>query len=160
MVRLLGMLAIFTASSVMGFIMAGELNERTKVLKEIYQSAIHIKSELEYRGADIKECFNRRGELFRAAYKYLQEYNLLPCEALKKACDETKCLKEEDRAAIYTYADKLDAEDLGGQIANVKLFLENLRQCIKSSEDEYQLKNRLYKSGGTIAGLGFIILLL
>lgn len=157
MIKLLGITAVFVASSVMGFIMAGELNERTKVLKEIYQSAVHIKSELEYRGADIKECFNRRGKLFKLAYKYLEE-GLLPASALKKACREIKCINDEDRAVINTYADNLNAEDLGGQIANVKLLLENLRICIRSSEEEYKTKNRLYKSGGVITGLGIIIL--
>ncbi len=160
MIKLLGMLSVFTASLVMGFILAKELGERTKALKEIYQSAIHIKSELEYRSADICDCFNRRGKLFKEAYKYIQSESLLPCEALKKATDEAMYLKDEDRAVINSYAENLNAEDLGGQIANVNLFLENLRLCIRDAEEEYHSKNRLYKSGGAIAGLGFIILLL
>ena len=160
MVKLLGMLSVFTASSVMGFIMAGELGERTKMLKDIYQSATHIKSELEYRGADICDCFNRRGKLFSIAYKYIKSEGLLPADALKKAADEAVHLKATDRTVIAAYADNLKVEDLGGQLANVRLFLENLRLCIQDAEEEYRSKNRLYKSGGAIAGLGFIILLL
>lgn len=160
MVKTLGMISVLTASVVMGFILAGELGERTKMLKEIYQSAIHIKAELEYRGADIQECFNRRGRLFKTAYSYLTCEGITPTEALKKACFETMYLKDDDRTIINAYADNLDAEDLGGQLANVKLFLENLRICIRDAEEEYHSKNRLYKSGGAIAGLGLIILLL
>lgn len=160
MVKIMGMLSVLTASCVMGFIMAGELGKRTRALEEIYRSAIHIKTELEYRGADINDCFNRRGELFARAYEYLHQEGILPCDALKRACKEALYLKEDDRAAINTYADNLNCEDIGGQIANVNLLLENLRLCIRDSEEEYRSKNRLYKSGGVIAGLGFIILLL
>lgn len=160
MVKLLGMLSVLAASVIMGFIMAGELHERTKTLKEIYQSAIHIKTELEYRGADICDCFNRRGKLFNKAYKYIKSEGMLPSEALKKASCETNYLKEADRAIIDTYAENLASEALSGQIANVNLLLENLRLSIRDAEEEYRSKNRLYKSGGAIAGLGFIILLL
>lgn len=160
MVKIMGMLSVLTASCAMGFVMAGELGKRTKSLEEIYRSAVHIKTELEYRGADINDCFNRRGRLFAQAYKYLQKEDILPCEALKRACKEALYLKDEDRAVINTYADNLNCEELGGQIANVKLLLESLRMCIRDSEEEYRSKNRLYKSGGVIAGLGFIILLL
>ncbi|MBQ6794558.1 MAG: stage III sporulation protein AB [Clostridia bacterium] len=159
MIKLMGMISIFIASSVMGFIMAKELNERTLCLKEIYDSVIHIKSELEYRGADVADCFRRRGRLFKTASIYLDE-GMLPADALKKACGDLKELNEADRSVINAYAENLYAEDIGGQIANVNLFLENLRGCIRNSEEEYHTKNRLYKAGGTIAGMGIIILLI
>ena len=160
MVKLLGMLSVLAAFVVMGFVMARELCARVKALKDIYQSAIHIKSELEYRGADICDCFNRRGKLFSQAYKYIKDNSLSPTEALKKAAGENAYLKIEDCAVIDAYADILNAEYIAGQIANVNLFLENMRLCIREAEEEYQSKNRLYKSGGAIAGLGVIILLL
>lgn len=160
MVKLLGMLSVLISAIGIGFVMAKELNDRTKALKEIYQSATSIKTELEYRGADICDCFNRRGVLFSNAYKYIKAEGYLPAEAVKKAAAEISCLKKEDIEAVNLYADNLYTEDLGGQIANINLFLERLRGCIRQSEEEYNNKNRLYKSGGAIAGLGFIILLL
>ena len=159
MIKLMGMISVFMASSVMGFIMAKELNERTRCLKEIYDSAIHIKSELEYRGADVADCFRRRGRLFKIASIYIDE-GILPADALKKACRDLNELNEADCLVINAYAENLYAEDIGGQIANVNLFLENLRGCIRNSEEEYHTKNRLYKAGGAIAGMGIIILLI
>ena len=126
MVKLLGMLSVFTASSVMGFIMAGELGERTKMLKDIYQSATHIKSELEYRGADICDCFNRRGKLFSIAYKYIKSEGLLPAEALKKAADEAV----KRIAAIY-HTDHVYKD------TSPKEILDNRQQSVKPLVDAY-----------------------
>ena len=148
------------ASLMMGFIMAGELGERCRELKDIYQSAIHIKTELEYRGADICDCFNRRGRLFSKAYRYITDDALMPPDAIKEACRREKLLKDDDKAVIFAYAENLNKEDLGGQIANVSLLIENLRLRIKDAEEEYASKSRLYKSGGLLTGLGFIILIL
>lgn len=160
MVKLLGMISVLTASVIMGFVMANELGERAKALKEIHEAAIHIKTELEYRAADICDCFNRRGKLFSLAYKYITEEGLLPADALNKAICDTPFLTDDDQDVIKAYADNLNKEDIGGQIANTSLLIENLRLKIKEAEDEYRSKSRLYKSGGAIAGLGFIILLL
>lgn len=160
MLKLFGMLTVLTSSLMMGFVMARELRERTKLLRDIHQSAIHIKTDLEYRAPDICECFCRRGKLFSLAHAYMTKESLLPREALAKAADKLNFLSKEDKEVINMYADNLEQEDLGGQIANVSWLIENIALRIKDSEAEYQSKNRLYKSGGAIVGLGVVILLL
>lgn len=160
MLKLLGMITILASSFIMGFIMAQELKDRTKLLREIHQTAIYIKTDLEYRAADISDCFAGRGRLFSAAQDFISEESLLPKDALIKACDKLKQLTKEDKDVIHIYAENIDQEDVGSQIANISWLIENLVLRIRDAEDEYQTKNRLYKSGGAIVGLGFIILLL
>lgn len=148
-----------TAGASTGFIMAKELNERTKTLKEIEQGAINIKSELKYRASEFTDCFNHRGKVFDNAATYIRE-GMLPDNALKKACEETDFLKKEDKDIIFSYADNLSAEDIGGQLANIDWLIDNLRKKIKESEEECASKGRLYKSCGILAGLGVVIFLL
>lgn len=160
MLKILGLITILVSSVIMGFIMANELNERTKTLRDIKQSATGIKSDLEYRASDICECFKLRGNMFGKASKYIADSNLFPTEALIRACEELNYLHKEDKEIIFSYAKNLSAEDIGSQINNINWLIENITIKIKESEAEYSSKNRLYKSGGALLGLGFIILLL
>jgi stage III sporulation protein AB len=160
MVKILGMFAVLISSVITGLLMANNLSERIKALKDIYQCATHIKTELEYRAADICECFKRRGTLFSRAHSYIVNDGLLPSEALKKAAEEQELLNKNDKEIIFQFAENLNKEDVDGQIANTALFLENIKARIKDAEGEYLMKNRLYKSGGAIVGIGLIILLL
>lgn len=159
MIKILGAAAVFLSCAAAGQIMARELYERTKLLKELEQSAIYIKSELEYRTPVFEECFRGRGRLFSKAAKYIG-MNMNPKEALKKAARETEKLRDEDRELIYDYADGLDAEDVGAQTANVSLLITRLECRIREAEEERGIKSRLYKSGGALAGIGLVILLL
>ncbi len=149
-----------TSSILTGIMMANELKERTKTLKEIHQMAIHIKTDLEYRAPDICDCFRYRGKLFSRAYELITRDAYLPCEAVKKAATEIISLKKDDIEIINAYAENLNCEDIGGQIANVNWLIENTRKLISDAVTEYEAKSRLYRSGGVIAGFGFIILLL
>ena len=160
MVKILGMVAVLISSVLTGFLMAKNLSERIGELKDIYQCATHIKTELEYRAADICECFKRRGTLFSLAHSYIVNDGLLPSEALKKAAEEQELLNKNDKEIIFQFAENLNKEDVDGQIANTALFLENIKARIKDAEGEYLMKNRLYKSGGAVVGIGLIILLL
>lgn len=160
MVKFFGMISVLISSILTGFLMAKDLSERTKALREIYRSATHIKTELEYRAADICECFRMRGELFSSAHSYIQNEGYLPQDALKKAAEDMGALIKEDREVIFAFAENLNKEDVNCQIANTALLLENIRARIRDAENEYIMKNRLYKSGGAIVGIGFIILLL
>lgn len=160
MLKIIGIVAVVASSVATGFIMAKDLNERTKSLKDIYQSAINIKSELEYRAPVLEECFRGRGRLFSKAWKYISENSLSPKEALRKACDEAVYLKRDDREIIYSYIENLFVEDIGGQISNISWLIDAMRLQIKEAEAEYTSKGRLYKSGGALAGIGLVILLL
>lgn len=160
MIKIFAVGLVMLSSCMTGFILAKDLNERVKVLKEIKQMAIYIKSDFEYRSPMLADCFEHRGSLFGKASRYMEEGALLPEEALKKSADELKSITKEDRTVIYSFADNLSIEDVNGQIANVKWLIETLEKRIKEAEYEYTTKGRLYKSTGALTGLGIVILLL
>lgn len=160
MVKFLGMFAIMVSAVMMGLVMANELKERIKALKQVQQMAIHIKTDLEYRSPDICECFRSRGELFSTAHDLIINHAYTPEAAVKKAAGEISSFKKEEVSVIASYANNLKCEDIGGQIANVSWLIENIGKIIKTAEAEYESKSRLYRSGGVMVGFGFIILLL
>ncbi|MBQ7976939.1 MAG: stage III sporulation protein AB [Clostridia bacterium] len=160
MIRIFGVTLILTSSVLTGIILAKDLNERVALLKDIRQAAIYIKSDFEYRAPILSECFENRGILFGKAAVYAKENNVLPKDALKKTVDEIKFLCSEDKDAIYSFADNLSQEEIGGQIANITWLIDTLEKRIKDAETEYKTKGRLYKSGGALTGIGLVILLL
>lgn len=158
-IKLMGALAVVLSSAMAGMIMSRELGERTRLLREIRESAIYIKSDMQYRAPVFEECFRCRGRLFSAAAKYINE-GMKPCMALKRAVEETERLRDEDREILFSYADGLDAEDVSGQMANLSLLISGLDKNIKEAEQEHGAKGRLYRSGGVLAGMAFVIILL
>lgn len=160
MVRLIGIIAV-TASSVMtGIFMSKELKGRVELLKEIHQSAIYIRSDLEYRAPTLEECFKDRGELFSKAYEFINESSVMPEAALKKACETLGFLNREEKELIFSFAENLSKEDVTSQIANVEWFTAGIEERIKNAENEYATKGRLYRTGGMLAGMGILIFLL
>lgn len=157
--KFMGAAAVISSAAMAGFVMSGELRERIDILREIQQSAVYIKSEIEYRSPVFEECFRRRGRLFSKASEYIGE-GLSPSAALKKSADETARLTAEDKEIIYSYADGLDAEEVNGQTANVSLLISHLGEDIREAEAQMRAKGRLYRSGGVLAGIGFVIILL
>lgn len=160
MIKIFAVGLVMLSSCMTGVVLAKDLNERVKTLKEIRQMAIYIKSDFEYRSPKLADCFAHRGSLFGKASRYMEEGSLLPEEALKKSADELKSIKKDDRIIIYSFADNLSVEEVNGQIANVKWLIEALEKKIKDAEYECTTKGRLYKSTGALTGLGIVILLL
>jgi stage III sporulation protein AB len=159
LVKLMGGAAVVLSSAMTGIIMTKELGERTKLLREIHKYALYIKSDMEYRSPVFEECFRCRGRLFSAAAKNISE-GMSPKDAVKKAAAEAYALREEDREILFSYADGLEAEEQGGQEANISLLISRLEESIKDAEREQGTKGRLYSSGGVIAGIGLVIILL
>lgn len=160
MVKFFAVALVMISSCMTGVIMAKELNERVKILKEIRQMAIYIKSDFEYRAPNLAECFENRGLLFEKAAKYVRDNSLLPKEALMKSADELKKVTDLDRRIIYSFAENLSIEDINGQIANIKWLIDSLEKQISDAESDCVTKGKLYKSTGLLAGLGIVILLL
>ncbi len=158
MYKILGLLSILSASIATGFVMANELKERLKLLTEIHLSLMGIRSEFEYRAPVLEECFKNRGVLFSNAYCYIEKDNLLPQDALKKACNDLKPLNRDDKKVLYRFAENLNTEDINGQISNISWLIDNLEDRIHHAENEYRTKGRLYRSSGALTGLGFLIL--
>ncbi len=160
MYKFLGMGAVMTASIITGFLMSKELKKRVDILKDIRQSAIYIKTDLEYRAPVIGECFKGRGEFFSKVGKILEEDFTMPKNAFEKACKEFKELNKDDEAALISYAENLCCEEISGQVVNISQLIEEFSIRIENAENEYREKGRLYRSGGVLAGLGLIILLI
>ncbi|MCD8048827.1 MAG: stage III sporulation protein AB [Clostridia bacterium] len=159
MVRLLGAAAVLASSVLTGGVMAKELDERVKLLRQTQDAAVFIKSELMYRAPVFEECFRGRGKIFSAAARYIKE-GQSPTEALERAASEVGRLTKGDREILTEYARGLCAEEVGGQTANVSLLITRLEAAVREAEAERQAKGRLYRSGGVLAGLAFVIMLI
>ena len=156
--RILGSTAVILSSALMGIALSRELSERIKMLKEIKQAMVNIKSELEFRAPVLEECFKRRGQLFSKAHLLIHNESIMPTEAVKCAAKDLNYLNKTDMELIECYADNLKNEDIGGQIANADWFINELNGKIRAAEEEYKAKGRLYRNGGLLAGIGVVIL--
>ncbi len=159
MIKILGAAAVVTASVAFGMVMARELGERVKLLNEIKTAAIYIKSDMEYRLPVFEDCFRGRGRFFSEAAKLI-EGGKTPCEAVIEASERQARLSDKDRKILTSYAEGLEAEEIGGQMTNISLLITRLEADIKEAEEENAVKCRLYRSGGVLAGLAFVIVMI
>lgn len=160
MYKITGIVSIFIASAMTGVIMATKLNERVKLLGEIRQASIQIRSDFEYRAPVLSECFEKRGRFFSLVSELISREGYLPDDAVKKACCTFKQLKNEEKEILISFGENLGAEEICGQISNISWLIKELDEVIMRAKEEYSTKGKLYKSSGVLAGLGFAILLI
>ena len=68
-------------------------------------------------------------------------------------------LKNEDLNLIRTFGNMLGKTDVEGQISEINQFAILLNGQIEKAKDEEGKNSKMYKSLGTIVGLGIVILL-
>ena len=128
-----------------------------------------FKAKIKFSCSTINETFNQIyednhdniGKIFEKASSYMEDED---CKtAWEKATNEaifTTNYKNEDIVAIKTLGKMLGNTDIEGQISQIDLTQNMLKDQIKQAQEERKKNSKLYKTLGLASGLTIAIILM
>jgi len=165
--KLIGALCILISSSLIGIQKASCLKNRVKYLANIKASLNILESEISFSQDILEKAFMRISKavdtkgLFETASENISELGIKSAwEYAVSECSKSLCLNKADYEALILFGEKLGMSDKKGQVKNIRNTISIIDGLIESAEKEYTQNAKLYRSGGVIIGLFFVIVLL
>ena len=167
--RYIFLIAILTGSTSIGFLLSKGYVDRLNELKKISNLINIFQNKLKFSRKPLREIFeevyfvetgNKVSEIFLKTSQKIKEMNV--SEAWRSAVAENSFflnLKKEDIELIKSFGNMLGKTDIEGQVSEINQFLTLLDGQIATCEEEKNKNTKLYKSLGTIVGLGIVIVL-
>lgn len=159
MFKLSGAVFFMCASVLSGLRISYALNERKRMLGEILYFLQTIESKLRCMCMPLDCCFYESGGIFYDAAIYIKG-GLSPADAVRRAAEDAQYLKKEDKELLFSFSKGLCADDLEGQIANVKLLSKGIALKLSEAEEEAKLRGKLAINGCTLLGAAAVILMI
>ncbi len=157
---------IVMATTLAGFMKARTLSGRVASLIRLKTALSVLESEISFSANNLKTAFSRIERtvdtygLFAEAGEGITRNGVE--QAWKDAVDSRKkalCLTEQDAELLKTLAAELGMTDRENQIKNIRRVSTLLDTAAHQAQAEYNQTAKLYRSGGIMAGLLFVILL-
>ena len=157
---------ILVSSTLIGKFLSNKYIYRLEELEDIKNSLNILKTKIKFTYEPIPEVFGEIAEnvssnvrrLFVLAKQNMEKMSA--GEAFEEAVDNIICnLKNEDKKVIKMLSKLLGQTDIEGQISQIEITEEFLRNQIKEAEEEKRKNERLYTSLGTVIGLTIVIIL-
>lgn len=162
--KYINLLGIVFISTYLGIYKAKEYENRVKDLLKFKNALVMFKSKLEFTYEPIKTIFfdiskviyKENNNIFKKVIKDENDIYI----AWKKAVKEEKNFTNEDKDVIEMIGKLLGKTDLNGQVNEINLGLDLVEKQIYMAENEKQKNVKLYKTIGTVAGIGICIILI
>ena len=168
--KLIGTVITITACSAIGYLKAGDLEERKKQLLELKRILSMMQDEIRYAATPIPEMltlFSEKAKVpfsdfFSRVQKQLEESNEFQDIWYREAEELGKqsSLNCEDIEELKQLGSELGCLDITSQIHRILYYTERLEEKLQIITEENRQKTRLYRLSGVMAGLFFSILLL
>ncbi len=160
-------LAIIGICSYLGMIKAKTFDNRVMALKQIQNALAMFKSKIEFTYEPIKDIFEEiscviyqdKKNIFQETVKEMATQNV--SQAWYMAIDDSNHnLSLEDKETMKMLGKLLGKTDKQGQISEIQLTSVLLANQIEKAEQEKDKNTKLYKTLGTVLGLGIAIILI
>lgn len=157
---------ILVSSTLIGKFFSNKYIYRLEELEDVKNSLNILKTKIKFTYEPIPEVFGEIAEnvnsnisrLFLLAKQNMEKMSA--GEAFEEAVDNIICnLKNEDKKVIKMLSKLLGQTDIEGQISQIEITEEFLRNQIKEAEEEKRKNERLYTRLGTVIGLTIVIIL-
>ena len=158
---------IVITSTEIGTLISQRYKKRVEELNS-FKSAFNIlKTKIRFTYAPLKEIFediervtdSKTKMIFKNARENMDIDGTTKAWEMAIKNSETNLTKE-DKVTICGLGKLLGKTDINGQISEIDLNLEFLEKQIIKAEAEREKNAKLYKTLGTITGLGIVIILL
>lgn len=169
--KIILLLGIFSASCMVGILIANQYNERLKELKEM-KSALNIfKTKIQFTYEPIPKIFcdianatqahcQNVSHIFSSASKKIQENQIEAGKAWKQSLQENNhSMKQEDIQVLENLSNLLGKVDVEGQINEILLVENFVNEQLEKAEIEKQKNSKMYKTLGITVGLAIVIFL-
>lgn len=164
-------MGLFGCCAVLGVHASNSLHLRWDTLRALLQSFHQIALRMEYAmepfGMLASRCGNARTTIFFNALTEALEVQTDMATAWAHAMEHAQscdagfaALQQEELAALYEYAAKMEEGGYQAQIKNVLLLEKQLEDIAVCAAEIYKKKGRMYRSMGILGGIAVAILLL
>lgn len=139
---------------------------REEELKKLKNAFNFFRSKIEFTYEPVKEIFMQiskviyedKSNVFYKCAFYLEEETAQI--SWNKAIEECNDIKKEDKEVLKIFGKLLGKTDKNGQISEIELTQNFLDKQIQKAELEKNKNSKLYKSLGTLLGIGIVIILI
>lgn len=158
---------LFASSTTIGFLMSKKYEKRVQQLKDFKSALTIFKTKIRFTYAPLKDIFedisksisSKTSQVFKLVSECLEVENATNC--WDRALNDIELeITNEDKETIRPLGKLLGKTDVEGQLSEIDLCLTFLEKQIEKSEMERDKNSKLYKTLGSIAGIGIIIILL
>lgn len=166
-VKCIILILILGICTTIGMTISQKYKKRELELKEIKTALNMFKSKIKYTYDPIPDTFMEISEnfscnisnIFKAASIKMKEESA--GEAWNNAINTTYTnMNNEDKNVLKSLSKMLGKTDLEGQLKEIELTDNFLNYQIEKAEIERQKNEKLYKTLGVVAGIGFVIILI
>lgn len=169
--KILGSICVITASSGLGFWMAGQWKEHLSTMEQLRKMIFLLKGEIIYANAPLEEAFARigrrssgpLGKLFEAVALRIEHQRGEPFYTMwKEEIDrlgKSSLLSDKDKQELMGFGEHLGYLDREMQERTILLYLEQLDLTIDYLREHQREKSHLYTSFGIMGGLFLVIIM-
>lgn len=170
--KIMGSVFVVAGSGYMAVSINKTMEQRTIDLRRLYSILLQLKSEMQYMGNTLPECFQRLSESavpplstwFCRLVARLEEeegngFREIWCEELENLY-ENSAFEQVDMELLRELADKLGSADVTAQLKAIDYVLLQIEQKRKELEGEIKEKKKVVTSLSLFAGMLTLILLL
>lgn len=150
----------------LGIYKAKTYEAREKELKNIKNALSFFRSKIEFTYEPIKEIFMQISQVIYENKNnvFLKCVGCLENQTIENAWliaveEGTKNIKKEDKEILKMFGKLLGKTDKNGQISEIQLTQDFLDKQIEKAEFERNKNAKLFKSLGTLLGIGIVIIL-
>lgn len=157
---------IFGICTSIGILKAKKYDDRVYELKKIKNALEAIKSKIEFTYEPIKDIFNdiskmiysNKENIFKKTVELMNENEIT--ESWNMALDKNVNLNNEDKSTIKMFGKLLGKTDKSGQINEINVTSKLIDNLIEKAEQEKNKNYKLFKTLGSVIGIGICIILI
>ncbi len=164
--KMMMLFLVFGICTMLGILKAKSYDARVEELKKMKNALEMMKSKIEFTYAPIKDIF---AEVTKVVYSneeniFQNTANLMDqkgiSESWNRAVEEEIKLSKEDRATLKMFGKLLGKTDKAGQINEINVTSQLLDTQIEKAEQEKRKNYKLFKTLGSVVGIGICIILI
>lgn len=171
-IKMIGGLALIGLTSAIGFIKAGELNERVRKLQNFKRMIIFLQGELRFHRSVLSEAFENVGEKMEPPFseflktmaEELEERENDGFESVwEKNSDILLCedgFRKEDKILLEILKSGLGYLDLTMQTETLNAAVIRTEEAIAESQEQLKTKGKLYQTMGVTIGALLTLLII
>ncbi len=157
---------VFGICTMLGILKAKSYDARVEELKKMKNALEMLKSKIEFTYAPIKDIF---AEVTKVIYSneeniFQNTVNLMEQEGVTQswnmAVEKEIKLSKEDRETLKMFGKLLGKTDKVGQINEINVTSQLLNTQIEKAEQEKNKNYKLFKTLGSVVGIGICIILI
>lgn len=167
-----GSLIVICSCTFLGYILSTDCRKRPQQLRELQGMLQMFENQISYLSDILTEAFERIGRvcksetgiIFLKTVEILKENrNLSASQAWELAVWQNikrTALDREDEEILITFGKMLGSTDLDGQIKNIRLTLQQLKNQEIKAEEKRSKNEKMYRSLGILGGIAVVIVLM